>query len=182
MNTDSTINPQLNNVFTDMQQLVEDRAAGIRQTESIYALDEHNVHSISHAVPIIIEGHKVSSVKHALVLLKAIFARDEKALKAIGSAYSYQAAADIHINNFKANHWKAVESRCIQLAISLKYKQHPKLAENLKFTGVKKIVYTGSDTYLTCGLNIKSDNIFYPQFWSGANVLGKALEYQRKLL
>jgi predicted NAD-dependent protein-ADP-ribosyltransferase YbiA (DUF1768 family) len=111
--------------------------------------------------------------------LKAIYAKDEKALSAIGCAFNARAAMEVPINHFNTNGWRSVELRCIRLALSLKYKQNPALARHLKLTGVKKLVYTGHDGFLTCGLVMKSDNVFYPQFWSGSNTLGKLLEAQR---
>lgn len=169
------INKQLNNVFSDMQQLVEDRVAGIRQTDSVYAFDENNIHSITAPCSFKIEGYEMTSIDHALTLLKAYHARDEGAVPLIGACYNNKAASLIKIHRFNSNSWKVYESRAMKLAINAKYSQNTELLMNLASTGTKKLVYTGTNTYTSCGLSLKSDNIFYPQFWTGSNMFGRLL-------
>jgi len=177
-----SVNPNLSNVFENMQKIVEDRANGIRMTDSVIVFDDHlNPLSVGYVCDVELEGVTFSSADHALQYLRAMAFQDRGAMAQIARSPTAKSARTVQINRFNNNIWRRFEHQSMQVVNGAKIKQNKIVRDALKMTGTKRLVYASkADTYFGCGLNMTDDKILYPQFWSGQNKLGQILEQYRK--
>ncbi len=180
--SDETLNKNLANVLETMHKVVQDRSIGSRCVDNVYAFEDR-INPLALNYPGFIEyaGFTFGSSAHLLMFLKAFGAEDKQAISRITSTLNPKEWSTVQIKRFDYNAWKKVERKAVEVVCSLKIQQQADVKAVLKATGVKRLVYASTiDPYLSCGLAISNDNVFFPQFWRGTNVLGNILESIRK--
>jgi len=176
------LNSNLSNVLETMQRVVKDRENGLRASDSIIAIDDRTC-PLSPKYPLMmrLDGSDFASVEHFLQYCKAVSARDETAARKIRATLNVADALRIPIYRFNVHDWRRYENQAMQTGSVAKFREHPRALELLKSTHTKTLVYAApSDTYFGCGLRIDDDNVFFKQFWRGANRLGVILDSLRK--
>lgn len=177
----STLNKNLANVLETMHKVVLDRENGLVVGDSLVAFEERvSPLSLSYSELIKFQNKTFSSGAHLLLYFKALGSNDVSAAEKISSTLSVKDAARVEIKRFNANDWKRVEYKAVETICAVRLQQSPVMKSLLKSTGTKRLVYASKyDTFFGCGLHITDDNIFFPQFWKGANTLGKIMEKYR---
>lgn len=160
-----------------MQAIIADRDVGQRIENSLYIFENvTNPLSLGHRAAITFDNNQFMSVHHLVLYFKAHQFGDTRARSAILSTSDPQTLASIRINKFDINMWKRVEIVAHRTAIQIKLSECAQARTLLKSTGSKRLVYASTqDAFYGCGLSIDSENVIYPQFWQGQNVLGKIL-------